>query len=1128
MAIQDGGPLQIPSSAPKTLTEAFYETVKNRGTRGIRFIEADGKQSFLSYADLQKKALRILTGLRSKGLKQGDRVILQIDSYPKHFSALWACIFGGITPVTVAIAPTYDDKNGVTSKVINTWKLLEAPTVLTTESLMPRIRGLETVFEISGLRALSVDELERHEPATEIYHPEPTDLVFFQLTSGSTGVPKCIQETHKGIVTHIQAGMKFNGYGPEDITFNWLPLDHVVPTLTWHLRDVYHGAEQIHAKPDLVLSSPLKWLDVIDQFRVTQTWAPNFGFKLVADQLKKQTAGNWDLSSIRFFMNAGEQVTMPVVAEFLTLTKQYGVRENMMQPAFGMAEVCTCMTYANNFSIKTGAKRFLKTSLRGKLELAEGDDSSTTEFVSLGPPVPGVQIRIADGDNCLVQEGVIGRFQIKGDVVTPGYLNNEIANKESFVGNGWFNSGDLGFILDGELFLTGREKEMIIVRGANFYCYEIEDVVNSVPGVTPTFTGSCSVADPKTGTEGLAIFFVPLPGFDGKEVAREIKRRVAANLGITASFTVPLQKSEFPKTTSGKIQRTQLRKNLEGGVYETLLAEISDTKGELTSPTTELEQKVAEIWREILQQEQIGLESNFFDLGGDSLRGMQILSRVRENCRVELQFIAFFAGDSSLGAFCRKIASATGEQFARTPIPKTTNGSAPLSYPQQRIWLMEQITPGTTLYNVTRAVWLNGPIDRPALERAITNILQRHEVLRATFNFENGKAIQKITSHLPFTLPSVDISQVPASEREATALRLAGEEGSLLFNLKTGPLFRASLIKTDATQQLLIVCFHQIVVDGWSMGIFFRELAAEYDAVRQEKSSGITLPIQYTDFAQWQAATPQDNPQQLSYWKTKLTGINPRISLKGARKHTANVQGQTETVVLQPELARSIKLRAQSQGATTFMLLLAAYKALLNFHSGQQDLSVGTAIASRTRTEIENLIGFFVNTLALRTKVDPSAPARELIANTRDTCLQAFENADIPFEKIVEKVGASASPGESPFFDVWFSVFDEMPPFKLGEASAQTCHVPPTSAQFPLALFVVESGENITCYFEYRTSSFDAEVIRKIICNYTKLLEAMAKDPAKKLEEIFALLTPAISQPSLASARRKVVSAKTV
>ena len=574
-AFVDGGPLVIPSNAPRTMTEALLRSAEKDS--GLTIVDSSGAATYLSYASLLDDALRILAGLRAEGMSPAGRVLLQLESLNDHFAAFWACVLGGITPVIVAIAPSYDARNGIVNKLANTWELLGHPPIVTSAALAGAIGGLESLVPMPKLRLLQIERLRNHPAHTGVHESRPEDVVFLQLTSGSTGVPKCIQETHRGIIAHIHGSQQFNGYSAGDVSLNWLPVDHVVPMLTVHMKDVYMGCREIQVKSDWILSDALRWLDLIETHRVTHSWAPNFGFKMAADRLARNVDRRWDLSCVRRFMNAGEQVTLDVVRQFLSAVARFGVAETAMQPAFGMAEVCTCMTYHNEFHLNSGARWFEKSSLGSSLRPTAQTDKTAIAFVDLGPPIPGVQIRITDADNQIVPEGVIGRFQIRGESVTPGYLNNESANREAFAGNGWFNSGDLGFILDGRLALTGREKEMIVVRGANFYCYEIEDVVNGIEGVTPTFSAACAVDDPNTGTEGLAVFFVPAPqdrAADNTAIIREIQTRVTSSLGIHAAFVIPLARPDFPKTTSGKIQRSHLKKALEAGQFASIVREV--------------------------------------------------------------------------------------------------------------------------------------------------------------------------------------------------------------------------------------------------------------------------------------------------------------------------------------------------------------------------------------------------------------------------------------------------------------------------------------------------------------------------------------------------------------------------
>ncbi|AFZ28231.1 acyl-CoA synthetase (AMP-forming)/AMP-acid ligase II (plasmid) [Cylindrospermum stagnale PCC 7417] len=576
LAISNGGHLTIPEESPKTLIDALLQTATKHPNKGMVYIQSNNAEIFQSYASLLLDAKRILTGLHSIGLKPKQKVILQIKDLQFYFPAFWACLLGGIIPVTVAIAPTYDNRNNVVDKLFNIWKFLECPPILASEALVESISNSKNLLPISDIKIFSIETLINNPTTQAIYQSQPDDIAFLQLTSGSTGIPKCVQQSHENIISHIHASQQFNGYESENITLNWLPVDHVVPLLTYHLKDVYLGCQQIEVSTNFILGNPLKWLDLIEQYQVTHSWSPNFGFKLVSNELKKVKQKTWDLFCLKFLMNAGEQVTFPVVDEFLDLVAPFKVSSQVMQPAFGMAEVCTCMTYQNNFTEETGIYYFKKSSLNSILEIANKNEKDVFSFIDLGPAVPGVQIRIVDNNNQLVFEKVIGRLQIKGTVVMPGYLSNVEANEESFVGEGWFNTGDLGFIFNGHLIVAGREKEQIIINGANYYCYEIEELINGINGIVTTYVAVCGIQNLETGTEDIAIFYTPIiSGIkENIELIKNIRSQLTSCIGINPRYIIPIQKSKFPKTTSGKIQRTQLQKQFVAGDFQEVLQEI--------------------------------------------------------------------------------------------------------------------------------------------------------------------------------------------------------------------------------------------------------------------------------------------------------------------------------------------------------------------------------------------------------------------------------------------------------------------------------------------------------------------------------------------------------------------------
>ncbi|MGR9107110.1 MAG: SDR family NAD(P)-dependent oxidoreductase [Gammaproteobacteria bacterium] len=376
LAYADGGSLPpLEPGTPEVCTDALLRAAKDHGDNGILTVDKHGRTRFQSYAELADHALRLLAVLQSGGMQPGSSAILHVPDSVLHFQTFWACMLGGIVPVTVAIPPTYDSDHALVRKLVNVADLLGTPVVLT-EALVAE--GVESVFAKAASNPDSFIKIKVLEsvtsgPCGQIHQAGPDDVAFYQLSSGSTGTPKCIQETHAAVIAHIRASILANDYHSGDVTLNWLPFDHVVPTLTFHLKDVFLGCRQIHVETEYIVAEPLHWLDWLQDQRVTRTWAPNFAFKMLADAAKKRSFPVRDLTSVRSFMNAGEMVTLPAIEAFLSALGPSGVKPTAIQPSFGMAEACTCITYNNAFDLKKSALRIAKASLDGDLRGCEDE-----------------------------------------------------------------------------------------------------------------------------------------------------------------------------------------------------------------------------------------------------------------------------------------------------------------------------------------------------------------------------------------------------------------------------------------------------------------------------------------------------------------------------------------------------------------------------------------------------------------------------------------------------------------------------------------------------------------------------------------------------------------------------------
>ncbi|MFE9835313.1 amino acid adenylation domain-containing protein [Streptomyces sp. NPDC005551] len=549
-ALSEGPALPEPS-VPDWATALTRAAGRPRGE--IVHVRADGSETRRGYASLVAEASRVLAGLRRAGLRPGDRVILQCGDSEDFVAVLWGCILGGFVAVPLTVPPSYATASAAVTKLEGIWRMLDRPWIVASPDSEAGLRELAARQEWPDLRLTTADVL-RDAPEDRDWHPaRPDDLILLLMTSGSTGLPKAVRLTHRNVLTRSAATEAMNSLGERDVTLNWIPLDHVTGVVMFHLRDVYLGCRQVHAPTPWILQDPTRWADLAHRHRVTVTWAPNFAFGLLAEHEDRFGDRGWDLSPMRLVMNAGEVVVASAARRFLHALRPFGLPQDVMHPGWGMSETCSVVTDC---------------VLPG--EPPEHDEP----FVSCGLPYPGFAMRIVDEQDRLLSEGDVGRLQVRGTSVTGGYHDNARANTESFTDDGWFDTGDLAFLRTGELYITGRAKDVIIVNGVNHYSHEIEACVEELPSVVRSFTAACAVrSDPSATTDELALFFHLAPGQDPAAALREIGGKVTREIGVSPAFLVPVPAEAIPKTEIGKIQRTKLRKSFEAGEFDAAVRE---------------------------------------------------------------------------------------------------------------------------------------------------------------------------------------------------------------------------------------------------------------------------------------------------------------------------------------------------------------------------------------------------------------------------------------------------------------------------------------------------------------------------------------------------------------------------
>ncbi|MBU8900903.1 amino acid adenylation domain-containing protein, partial [Corallococcus sp. M34] len=582
-------------------------------------------------------------------------------------------------------------------------------------------------------------------------------------------------------------------------------------------------------------------------------------------------------------------------------------------------------------------------------------------------------------------------------------------------------------------------------------------------------------------------------GLSADVLRAHLKQRLPEYM-VPSSFVVL---EALPLNSNGKVDRKSLP-----------APEAPSSASSFVAPRTPVEETLANLFASVLHLDRVGIHDDFFALGGHSLLATQVVSRIRSDLRVELPLRALFEAPT-VAALALRIDSLPG---ARVHVlePTSRESKLALSFAQQRLWLIDQLQPGSASYNLSIALRLHGSVNVEALRHTFEALTERHESLRTTFAEHHGEPVQHIHPPSRWVLPITNLSALPDPEREAEARRLAENEAWQPFNLAKGPLLRTALLRLGEEHHVLLLTMHHIVSDGWSMGILVREIAALYAALNTGTTPNLPpLPVQYADFATRQRQWLQGEAleAQLGYWKDQLAGAPSVLELPTDRPRPAvqSQRGARVTLYLGTALSDALKALAQREGVTPFMLLLAAFQTLLARYTAQDDISVGSPIAGRTQAETEGLIGFFINTLVLRARMTPDLTFKELLAQVRATTLSAYEHQHVPFEKLVEVLQPARDLSRSPLFQVMFALQNApIEALRVPGLSFQTIELGAEShfAKFDLSLVLQESAKGFAGTLDYSTDLFDEATVQGLVRHLTVLLEGITARPEARLSSL--------------------------
>ncbi|WP_432407302.1 SDR family NAD(P)-dependent oxidoreductase [Wukongibacter sp. M2B1] len=627
MAIVDGGKLNEDIDKGLTLLDVFRNTLENCGNDGIHYYDVEGNSFFQSYKELSIISSRILAGLREKGIRPKDKLIFQFSHCSDFIEMFWACVLGGIVPIPLNLSKTLNPDSNEGKLLHSIYNITDGPFIATSDDIYDEFTDMCKALRVDNEKIINILDIKNNEVASDYYYADPDDTAIIFFTSGSTGIPKGVIQTHRAIILRERGVIQLNKF-EKDVSLNWMPLEHVGGVLMAHMRSMILGSTQVQVRTEYILIDTLRWLDLIDKHKVNYTWSPHFAYALINDRIESSPNRIWNLSSMNFMLNGGEAINSKSGKKFIKLLRKFGLPESAMHPAWGMSETCSGTIYSDKFTSEdeTGVQIIKNISDDGMVSMSSLNKDSII-LTEIGVPIPGITVRIVDTNNEIVQEDMVGRVQVKGEAITNGYYKNEEINQQVFTEDGWFDTGDLGFIHNGRVTLTGRTKDIIIINGLNYNNVEIEAIIDDIKEVDTSYTAVCSVREPESNSDKVVVFFVPLS--DDIEQILSIRKKIIENvsekIGLSIDYVVPVSRADIPKTSIGKIQRTKLSRLFMLGEYENIIREIELRIGsDNTVPqwfVTKNWSKYEELYTDgsivdrvyLVFKDQIGLCSNLID-----------------------------------------------------------------------------------------------------------------------------------------------------------------------------------------------------------------------------------------------------------------------------------------------------------------------------------------------------------------------------------------------------------------------------------------------------------------------------------------------------------------------------------
>jgi len=1049
--LEDWNQTAIPFPADVTLTSLFEAQV-NRKPNAPALVFGDEQ---ISYAELNARANQLARHLQDGGVGPETLVGVYMERSIEMVVALYGILKAG--GAYVPLDPEYPSQ-----RIAHMLEDAEIGLLLSQAQLSKQIPRCDArVINMGiGLEALAI---AKHDTDNLPLAAGADNAAYVIFTSGSTGRPKGVLNEHRGICNRLMWMQTAYRLKNTDRVLQKTPFsfDVSVWEFFWPLIT---GARLVIAEPGGHRDATY----LANLIQTQQITTLHFVPSMLASFLLDPGAG--ECHSLKRVICSGEALPVDLQNKLLAQL------DTELHNLYGPTEAAIDVTYW----------------------ACQKDHQAAT--VPIGRPVANTKIYIVDHAGHPTPEGIPGELWIGGAQVARGYVNRPDLTNEKFIPDPFsdnanaraYRTGDLArFRADGVIEFLGRIDFQVKLRGFRIELGEIEAELLTCDGVQQAVV---LLREDTPGDQRLAAYIVAAA--DQPNDSEALRRALAAELPeymVPAGFVFL---DELPLTPNGKLDRNALPAPDWRDAITT----------EYASPRNPVEEALAEIWQDLLGAETIGVDDDFFSLGGHSLLATRLVARIRDTLQKELPLKALF--DNPTVAGLAHELDSTADSAASLPLlPRAADATVPLSASQQRLWILDQMEPGNPVYNIPWAIRLHGPLNSTALQTALDALVARHESLRTHFIVADGSPVQLVQPDSRIRVNKVALENTEDAQIHNELTRLT----QTAFALDTGPLLQVSLLQLNETDHMLHIVMHHIIGDAWSTDVLLRELAGFYNAACAGEAASLPpLPIQFGDYALWQQQRLQqaDLQSQLDYWKDHLAGAPAVLDLPTDRPRPAiqSYNGAWHELRLGTATTKALKELANTSNATLYMVLLAAFNVLLHRYTAQTDIVVGTPIAGRQRTELDNLIGMFINTLSLRTQLDGNPAFSKLLEQVKTTALNAYTNQEAPFEKLVEELHLVRDTSYAPLFQVMF-ILQNAPATRNSFSDLQTEQVlfEFGTAKLDLTLSMEERGSELVAYFEYNTDLFDADTIKRMAGHFDMLLESIVAAPATPVDELAML-----------------------